>query len=448
MKIQMGIQIKTTSSRSGVSPNDFSSDTSSNSPGTKTPSLVARLMGLDLLPETNSPTNLSSTSPSTAIHAAQKHHYLSRSQTQPLRSRRHLNNKARHLLDNDMTSSGTRSLPETPRISSARRSDVDLHHHRLSLQINKENAEYLADLDFSKLRRKQSTVEEHDQSSRSPGHYARQIVKQLVKESVSRKVGLDITNTVRNRSENHEVLVYNQQLKSAKRIVSKGLSKLEEQANRSGKQNSSSSTSTTSASCSPRLNRFTETKTSTCTSTTTPLLSTCPKDQQSFEVSTVNVKGQTVKVSGAKANTKGKVQALQEQQKISRNNQKSGVSGDGGGGGGGGGGTFGRRLQKMQEETFVRPSTANCRTNIPDKKCKKTPLSNNLLNLNVVPTLLPVKKSPNSPPSSNKHVSFHKQVHIIPFTPFLFISMLCFLLSFFFLYQNHKIKKIRRFNEI
>ncbi|KAL5567773.1 hypothetical protein UlMin_024348 [Ulmus minor] len=336
LNIPMGIQIKTSrrstcSSKAGAS-NDLSSETSSSSPGAKTPSLVARLMGLDLLPETSSP-SFSSNSSNTTPNPHSKSQIL-----QPPKTKQTIRNKAKYLLDSD--SSGTRSLPETPRISSARRSDVD-HHHRLSLQINKENVG--EDLDLSSrlsiLRRKEVRVEEE---SRSPGHYARQIVKQ-VKENVSRKVGMDITNTIRNRDQVRDELV--NQIKSKK--VSKGLAKLDEEATRS-KQSS-------------RI------KTSKPNSTTT-------KDQ-TFQgskpiSSTVNVSTKT------------------KEQK-----QKSHVSIQKGG--------------KMQEETFVR-SSPTTRSNIPDKKCKKTPLSNNLLNLNV-PTLLPLKKCPTSPPPTkiphNKQLS-------------------------------------------
>ena len=74
------------------------------------------------------------------------------------------------------TADGTRSLPETPRISSARRSDVD-HHHRLSLQISKENAGVSEDLDFSKSsykRRDLKLINFDHENVKNPSHYARQ----------------------------------------------------------------------------------------------------------------------------------------------------------------------------------------------------------------------------------------------------------------------------------
>ncbi|KAF4400744.1 hypothetical protein G4B88_001299 [Cannabis sativa] len=416
----MGIQIKTnggsrSSSKAGGAISDFSSDTSS-SPSTKTPSLVARLMGLDLLPETNSP---SFTPP--ASHSAQQN----RVKRLPLRPRQP------QLQTKDLTNySGTRSLPETPRISLARRSDVD-YHPRLSLQINKENnnnnnnnnnAANLCtdDLDFSKLsalRRKQLRVHETDHhhyesSTRSPGHYARQIVKQ-VKESVSRKVGLvDITNTSsRNREYNQSKDELVKQLKSKK--VSKGLAKLDDQA--SGAKNYSLSISNNS--CSPRL-RFTDPKTirtistisTTCTttapttttttaSTATTSLCASSKDQISIQISRplpIMTTSSSSLAPDKLATVKSK--ALQERgghHETTLFHQKSRTSTKKAGREAG----FGARLQKMQEETFVRSSTST-RSNIPDKKCKKTPLSNNLLNNINVPTLFSVKKS--HPISHNK----------------------------------------------
>ncbi|KAG6605686.1 hypothetical protein SDJN03_03003, partial [Cucurbita argyrosperma subsp. sororia] len=76
-QIQMGLEINTNFDHNAL-----------DSPSVKTPNLLARLMGLDILPQTT-------TSPS-----------------------------------------ATRSLPNSPRVSSSRLSDVDRHHHRHSLDIN------------------------------------------------------------------------------------------------------------------------------------------------------------------------------------------------------------------------------------------------------------------------------------------------------------------------
>lgn len=374
----MGIQIKTsghTQPKAGA-PNDFSSEIS-NSPGTKTPNLVARLMGLDLLPETQSPSSFSST------HGTPKP--LSNSHSHPLHPRQPLQCRPRNGLEfNDIT--GTCSLPETPRISSARRSDVD-HHHRLSLQINKENMSASDDLEFSRfsyLRRRELSVYE-DENNRSPSQYARQIVKQM-KEKVSRRVGLDITNTIANRDlQGRNELV--SQFKSKK--ASKGFNKVVEESS-PGKQYYSSTPS-----CSPRL-RFFEPKSKP--STTPPPTKEKASHSSKFlslQPQPLNVQPQTIKVS-----VKPKPQTLQEHHQDQKSIQKSKKSGTE---------RFNQRLKKppqtsdiirnKQEEPFVRPSKTATRANIPDKKCKKTPLSSELLNINV-PTRVPVKKDP-SPPATN-----------------------------------------------
>ncbi|KAL7147526.1 hypothetical protein ABFS83_06G113400 [Erythranthe nasuta] len=160
LTLPVGIQIKTriSASKSRTEETISTGYCSSDSPSAKTPSLVARLMGLDLLPD-----NPTSSSPSLIISKQTK---------QQSRSNK------RCFSDDDI-SVGARSLPETPhhQISSARRSDSEYNY------IHKENA-----------------------GSR-PGHYAKQIVKQ-VKENVGRRIGLnDITNRdetsiVRRRDQN------------------------------------------------------------------------------------------------------------------------------------------------------------------------------------------------------------------------------------------------------
>lgn len=154
---------------------------------------------IDLLPETNSP----SSAP----------HFQSKSRL----NYNHIQKPHRNSFDGDMRA-GTRSLPETPRISSGRRSDVEYHHRRLSLQINKENMnaseeQLMSRLSSLKKHNKQLKLHNNneDVENRSPAgqYYVRQIVKQ-VKESVSRKVGLDLTNTIRNREQSREELVTHQ----------------------------------------------------------------------------------------------------------------------------------------------------------------------------------------------------------------------------------------------
>ncbi|XP_039035624.1 uncharacterized protein LOC120172152 [Hibiscus syriacus] len=149
------LQIKTRRSKAGAGDNETCS------PGTKSPTLVARLMGLDLLPQNETPSSpsLSST----------------------------LNFRHRKSLDGHM-GGGTRS-------SSARRSDMDHHHHHLSLQINKENMSPTEDLVVSRLSslKKELKLEEDNRSGRLT-------VKQVKQSVGSRKVGSDITNKVRKSS--------------------------------------------------------------------------------------------------------------------------------------------------------------------------------------------------------------------------------------------------------
>ncbi|KAK9075295.1 hypothetical protein SSX86_003618 [Deinandra increscens subsp. villosa] len=151
LNIPMGrIQIKTKRSRF---PDDISSECSS-SPGTKTPNLVARLMGLDLLPEYSSPRPSSSSTPATSHHPS-------------------------------------RSLPATPRTSTAGRRSTDTdYHHRLSLQIDKENGNLQ-----TKMQRRRSELPTNRQDDDSKTQYAKQITNQ-VRERISRRLGTDITNIV------------------------------------------------------------------------------------------------------------------------------------------------------------------------------------------------------------------------------------------------------------
>ncbi|KAE8724023.1 AGAMOUS-like 20 [Hibiscus syriacus] len=255
LNIPMGIQIKT---KVGESNNDI------DTPGTKTPTLVARLMGLDLLPETRG---------------------------------------------------GTRSLPVTPRTSSVRWSDV---HHRHSLQINKENMSATQELIMSRL-----------SSLMKRKELKHEYVKQI-KESVSRKVGTNITNA----HSTHPSL-----------LASKSKS-----TNYYNPQHRKSSFSS-----SPRIQKQTSHKLK-------------PVEEEQDEQQKPRAASKSKKGSNKKfvSRLKKPQQALE----IIRN---------------------------KKEEPFVRPRSAN-RVNIPDKKCRKIPLSNDLLN-SKVPTLL-VKKDP-SPPATN-----------------------------------------------
>ncbi|KAM0039002.1 hypothetical protein Hdeb2414_s0012g00377071 [Helianthus debilis subsp. tardiflorus] len=124
---------------------DLSSE-SCSSPSVKTPNLVARLMGLDLLPEYSSPRASAS-----SVTTNANHH--------------------------------TRSLPVTPRVSTAgRRSTDNDYHHRLSLQIDKEN-------NYNCSNGQKSLLQSEP----------KQIMVQT-RERSSRRLGTDITNSTMSNS--------------------------------------------------------------------------------------------------------------------------------------------------------------------------------------------------------------------------------------------------------
>ncbi|OMO97964.1 hypothetical protein COLO4_14229 [Corchorus olitorius] len=345
LNIPVGIQIKTRGSKV-----DTSSEIS-NSPGTKTPTLVARLMGLDLLPESRSPSFSSSSASNFHAKSSQLKHHLHMQYSPKPNFQGKTTTPHRHSIDGDQIRPGTRSLPETPRISSGRRSDVD-YHHRFSLQINKENMNSGEELVMSRLSSlKKKELNKHEDENRSPGHYARQIMKQ-VKESVSRKVGMDITNTVRNREQAREELV--NQFKYKK--ISKALAKV----NGNDSNSSPGKLHSTPSSCSPRLRFMESSKTKPDPNPPNP-----PKPE-------INIQPpQPIRVSVL---PKPKLQAVQEEQEQQPPPRAAAAASKCK--------KFSSRLKKpqqKQEEPFVRPSTAN-RVNIPDKKCRKTPLSNDLVN--------------------------------------------------------------------
>ncbi|KAF8047800.1 hypothetical protein N665_2827s0008 [Sinapis alba] len=158
LNISMGFKIKTKPQARSSSASSSLAATESYSPSVKTPTLVARLMGLDLVPDDYIPSPTPSSSSSS-----------------------HTNKHRHHSYQRNSIDGGTRSLPETPRISLGRRSvDVNSYQHqRSSLHRDKEN--------------------------QSPRGYARQIVMQL-KENVSRRrrMGTDITNREQQSREVHE----------------------------------------------------------------------------------------------------------------------------------------------------------------------------------------------------------------------------------------------------
>jgi hypothetical protein len=72
-------------------------------------------------------------------------------------------------------------------------------------------------------------------------------------------------------------------------------------------------------------------------------------------------------------------------------------------------------IRTNKEDPFVL-STSVTRANIPDKKCKKTPLSNDL-NISL-PTLLPVKKDPTPPATKIPQKQVLHDYFPVPFSKF------------------------------
>ncbi|XP_027364724.1 serine/arginine repetitive matrix protein 1 [Abrus precatorius] len=345
-KIPKNIRIRTSgSTRSTGSLSDFSSEISA-SPGTKTPTLVARLMGLDLLPDAHS------SSPSSSC--------LSPPNQQGHRPRQHIK-IMKHRNSTGSDNIAIHSLPETPRMSSGRRSDVE---HRLSLQINKENMVLGEDLEVPRLSFSKRKYDENN--SRSPSHYARQIVKQ-VRESVSRKVGLDITNIVKSRDQGREEFVSQFKFKKPPKTSA----------------NESSPGKLSNPSHSPRLSRFIDTKHKP--STKPP--PTAAKDQNTPSLlkppSPPSVGNIEVRLSRASTKPHSLPEKEMQNQKSvpkcketphrklsSRLNKPPQTS-----------------IRNKQEESFItRPLSATKANDIKTKSKKTHPLSTNLLPLKTGPS--------------------------------------------------------------
>ncbi|KAF8112632.1 hypothetical protein N665_0063s0115 [Sinapis alba] len=197
LNISMGIKIKT--KPQARSSSSSLAATESYSPSVKTPTLVARLMGLDLVPDNyrSSPTPSSSSSSS-----------LIDLKTTTRSS--HTNRHKHYYLQRNSVDGGTRSLPETPRISLGRRSvDVNCYEHqRSSLHVrdnNNASSEREPGVNNVRCPRVKEMKIHEDKENRSPRDYARQIVMQL-KENVTRRrrMGTDITNKEQQPRETHE----------------------------------------------------------------------------------------------------------------------------------------------------------------------------------------------------------------------------------------------------
>ncbi|CAN0902659.1 hypothetical protein LINGRAHAP2_LOCUS22098 [Linum grandiflorum] len=384
LNIPMGIQIKTARGRTRPgSAGQSDSETVPSSPATKTPTLVARLMGLDLLPENQNYSPRSSASSSTTPYKL-SHHLTSRTP------------KQHHRRSCDDSGAG-RSLPETPRISSARRSDVDHYHHRLSLQLNnKENTNTSEELVISRIKALKLNGRDlkPEEECRSPRQYARQIVKQ-VKESVSRRVGLlDITN---NQSKNRDPPLPEKQSRRSSGGGGGG----------GGGSRRRDNDLVKSKKASKLLTRLAE-----------------EEEEEDLFVNLVPLKKDRKVLDELSQSRKQSIlSAPISSRPLPNNEEKSAVklmvvsppiaTTTGKKEGGGKRGLPPQTsdiIRNKQEEPFVRPSAGNRGGggNIPDKRCRKTPLSSNLLQGISVPSIiLPVKKDP-APPAT-KILSPQKQ---------------------------------------
>ncbi|XP_010272606.1 PREDICTED: uncharacterized protein LOC104608346 [Nelumbo nucifera] len=411
------------------------SSESSTPPGIKTPNLVARLMGLDILPDSFSPCSSSSTHVrSRSFGRVYHHHHLQERNAcaavkRDIRSRRALQSRT-NFMDCSCEVTGTRSLPDTPRISAARRSDVD---PRFSLQINKENllsteefGDYFGRVSrdslpcspysSSKLIKLRRREWRQDDENRSPSNYAREIVKQ-VKENARRRVGLvDITNTTRIiAGEGDEALAITKS-KKTRRFT---LAKQGDESSPSPGKNSST------MACSPRL-RFLETKSkpvmAASASSHHQASSHSPRPPRPISVisppspppqttalsplsSSTSACGDNQSQPKAPSSKTAKLNALQQQQQqkqeqTAKKCKKASAE------------RFTQRLKKppqttetirnVREEAFVRAAPSN-KASISDKKTKKTPLSNDFVNIAVPSSFVPLKKE-QPPPSQTPGV--------------------------------------------
>ncbi|XP_058779269.1 uncharacterized protein LOC131653200 isoform X2 [Vicia villosa] len=354
------IQIKTKRSNGGILTDLSSEISTSSSPGTKTPTLVARLMGLDILPNSNSP---SFSSPLSTLNSQGKniiiqHLHQVRTKQQQFQT------KSRNSIDGS----------ETTRIPSSRKSDFDLH--RLSLQINKENYS-LGDEDFELPRLSFSKRKIDENSSKSSSHYAKQIVKQVKENVVSRKVGQDITNNLKNMQDIN--------IKQNTRVTKKLPSNDQLQG---------------------REEFLGQLRVKKCPKTTSfkdsnPNSSSSPRSRL---IDNKHKPNTTTKTTSKDKNTKPKASALKQEQeskdkKLVASNCKKATNEK-----------FSSRFKKPPQtsDIIVRP-TLNSRANDikSNTKCKKIqPLSSNLVNnINVVSNV-----ETESSPLSNKILQKQKQV--------------------------------------
>ncbi|KAL9225273.1 hypothetical protein vseg_001219 [Gypsophila vaccaria] len=337
---------------------DTMSQSSCSPSSARTPTLVARLMGLDILPES---TNTTPRSSSSYTHIA--------SSTPPSRPTK--TRTKSHSKNNDI-----QGRPKTPNFSSSpapsqRRKSMDIvENHRLSLQINKENS-IVKEMESSRpscsainTKRRDGRRCYNEEENKSPGYYARQIMKQ-VKETVSRRVGTDITNTIstqRDRDRDRD-----RELRRDEHLLSTTQPTTKPKKFRKEQQSSVLITS------SPKLVKSSENN-----------LSDVQEVVEKVQLKTVTTREnekKTARFHGHDCYEKTNVEldklggATKQNSKVSRKSYDL--------------------IRNKKDEQFVRPSTrGNNGLNI-DKKCKKTPLSSDLVHSSV-PSIVPLKKDSSS----------------------------------------------------
>ncbi|GMH09060.1 hypothetical protein Nepgr_010900 [Nepenthes gracilis] len=353
--VPMGIPINTirrdtklrvqTVSDSRAKVHDLSSE-SSCSPGPRTPNLVARLMGLDLFPEgCSTPNNLTPRPSSSLSYAA---------------------------------ALGSRSLSEKPRRSSSARS-LGVDCHRLSLQFSKESSMGSEEMECSRhscsaISAKRRELKLDLDENRSPrSQYARQIMKQVKENVLSRRFGVDITNKdgqkERRRDEHLMHLKVKKPQKEAIKVVdelSPCKNSTESRPPRLRFSESMSESSVAAASVDQYRQRQTFCSLSSSSSQSQQPLQDGKQRHPKCIKSCNNAKGERFMSS--------RLRRSQHAMDLIRN---------------------------KKDELFVRPSAITSRAKSSDKKRRKMPLSTDLLPASV-PAFLPLKKLECPSPTSTK----------------------------------------------
>ena len=377
-------------------PRDHIKQDDSSSEGARTPNLVARLMGLDILPESPNP----NTPRSSHSHSVRSSPHVTSSSTPPNIRRSTRKTRPRSSYNNDVP--GPKSLSETPSSSSSsKHTSHVLERHRLSLEFNKENS-LVREMESSRpscsaISTKQRNLGRSNlaEESRSPRYYARQIMKQ-VKETVSRRrrsVGADITNTVNNNGHRRD-----------ENLLSSSTTKTKKSPNKKYSSNSSPGNKNSTNSPSPRFKSIEPNTKFSLNSEDQP----SPLEYAKSEHAHLTAARLQSKTTEDNKHDKQELKKLRSAKSCSKKLPSKSLS----------------PTRKKREEQFIRhPVRAN------DKRRKKTPLSSDLLH-GSVPSLVPVTKGYlSSPPptklpqtqvTSNNHEKFMLISLLFPSSFFLY----------------------------